>query len=103
VAAISHLPLAAAAALVNLVAEQPDKDLMTRAAASGWRDTTRVASGDPILGVDMFTTNKVAVLKMLKAFRQSLLDLEKLIKAGEAEKIGEVLAKAKKFRDAIYG
>ncbi|MBU1026640.1 MAG: prephenate dehydrogenase/arogenate dehydrogenase family protein, partial [Candidatus Margulisbacteria bacterium] len=48
VAAISHTPLAAAAALVNSVANAPKaKEEMKSCAASGFRDTTRIASGDP--------------------------------------------------------
>jgi prephenate dehydrogenase len=102
VAGISHLPLAVAAALVNTVAGDPEKGLMAQVAASGFRDTTRVASGDPILGVDMFTTNKKAVLKMIGSFKRSITSLEKLIKEGSGEKIREELEKAKKFRDALY-
>ncbi len=102
VAAISHVPLAAAVSLVNVVASEPQKELMMKCAASGFRDTTRIASGDPILGVDMFTTNKKAVLKMLGAFKKSLSNLEKLIKEGNGEKIREELEKAKSFRDSIY-
>ncbi len=102
VAGISHMPLAVAASLVNAVAGEEQHELMARTAASGFRDTTRIASGDPILGVDMFTTNKKAVLKLLGAFKRSLAGLEKLIKEGNGEKIREELEKAKAFRDAIY-
>jgi prephenate dehydrogenase len=102
VAAISHMPLAVAAALVNAVANEPEKELMSKCASSGFRDTTRIASGDPVLGVDMFTTNQKAVLKMLGEFKKSLLNLEKLIKTGNGEKIREELEKAKSFRDTIY-
>jgi len=102
VAAISHMPLAVAAALVNAVAGEAEKELMVKCASSGFRDTTRIASGDPILGVDMFTTNKRAVLKMIGDFKRSLANLEKLIKEGNGEKIHEELEKAKSFRDAIY-
>ena len=103
VAAISHMPLAVAASLVNTVAVEPQKDLMAKCAASGFRDTTRIASGDPILGVDMFTTNRKAVLKMIGAFKKSLSSLEKLVKEGNGEKIREELEKAKNFRDSIFG
>lgn len=103
VAAISHMPLAVAASLVNAVAVDPQNDLMAKCAASGFRDTTRIASGDPILGVDMFTTNRKAVLKMIGAFKKSLSSLEKLVKEGNGEKIREELEKAKNFRDSIFG
>ena len=102
VAAISHMPLAVAAALVNAVADEPEKDIMAKCAASGFRDTTRIASGDPVLGVDLFTSNKKSILKMIGAFKKSLNNLEKLIKDGNGEKIIEELEKAKRFRDSIY-
>jgi prephenate dehydrogenase len=102
VAAISHLPLAVAAALVNTVAAEPEQALMARSASSGFRDTTRVASGDPILGVDMFLTNKKSVLKMIGSFKKALNALEKLIRSGQGEEMKAELEKAKQFRDAIY-
>jgi prephenate dehydrogenase len=104
VAGISHMPLAVAAALVNTVEyAEKGKDEMMRCAASGFRDATRIASGDPVLGVDMFTTNKKAVLKMLSAFKKALSRIEKIIKEGNAEKIEKELELAKIFRDSIYG
>jgi prephenate dehydrogenase len=102
VAAISQLPLAVAAALVNTVAAEPEQKLMAQAASSGFRDTTRVASGDPILGVDMFLTNKKSVLKMLGGFKKALSALEKLIRGGQGEEIKAELEKAKQFRDSLY-
>lgn len=104
VAGISHMPLAVAAALVNAVCDsEKAKDEMKLCAASGFRDTTRIASGDPILGVDMFTTNKKAVLQTLSAFKKSLSRLEKLIKEGDSDEIEKELERAKNFRDSIYG
>jgi len=102
VAAISHMPLAVAAALVNTVADETEKELMAKVASSGFLDTTRIASGDPILGVDMFKTNQKAILKMIKAFKKTLSHLEELIKEGNGEKINQELEKAKKFRDSIF-
>ncbi|MFA5183289.1 MAG: prephenate dehydrogenase/arogenate dehydrogenase family protein [Syntrophales bacterium] len=103
VAAVSHLPLALAASLVNVIGGEEQKELMGKCAASGFRDTTRVASGDPILGVDMFTTNKKAILKMIGSFKRSLSVLEGLIKEGNGEKIREELARAKQYRDSLFG
>jgi len=103
VAGISHMPLAVAAALVNSVADTIKGNReMKECAASGFRDTTRIASGDPELGIDMFTTNKDSVLRMLSAFKKSLVKIEKAIKAGNIRVIGAELAKAKEFRDSIY-
>lgn len=104
VAGISHMPLAVATALINTIADsEKGKDEMKTCAASGFQDTTRIASGDPVLGIDMFTTNKKAVLKQLSAFKKSLSKMEKLIKEGDVPKIEAELKKAKDFRDTIYG
>jgi prephenate dehydrogenase len=102
VAAISHMPLAVAAALVNTIGGEEEKNLMLKCAASGFRDTTRIASGDPILGVDMFKTNQKAVLKMIKAFKKALSSLEGMIKEGKGEELYQELEKAKKLRDSIF-
>lgn len=101
VGGISHLPLAAAAVLVNLAAESEQKEIMGRCAASGFKDTTRIASGDPILGRDMFLTNQKAMLRHLKEYRAKLMELEKFIKAGDEKGIEDLLSKAKHFRDGL--
>ena len=103
VAGISHLPLAVAAALVNTVENSKiAKNEMKKTASSGFRDTTRVASGEVELGREIFIDNKKAILAQLKAFRANLGDLEKAIQSGNSKKIETLLAKAKKSRDGLY-
>jgi len=103
VAGISHMPMAVAAALVDSVSGAGKlSDELSRFAASGFRDTTRIASGDPQLGTDMFTTNKKAVLDSLGAFKKSLSEIEKLIKEGDPAKIHEKLSNIRNFRDSMY-
>jgi prephenate dehydrogenase len=103
VAGISHMPVAVAAALVDSVirAGRSTSD-MKKLAASGFRDTTRIASGDPKLGTDMFVTNKKAVLASLNSFKKSLSEIEMLIKRGDHAAIQEKLSKIKNFRDSMY-
>jgi len=66
VAAISHLPLLTAASLVEAVAggtDGPREDWAAGAAlaAGGWRDSTRVARGDEVMGAGIVTTNAEAI------------------------------------------
>lgn len=66
VAGISHLPLLVAAALVEAVAGGPDGSaadwpVAATLAASGWRDATRLARGDVIMGAGIVTTNADAI------------------------------------------
>jgi prephenate dehydrogenase len=76
-AGISHLPLVVAAALVESVfgpgaraADPADTAEAARLlAASGWRDTTRLARGDPAMGAGILATNAPAVARRLRALR----------------------------------
>jgi prephenate dehydrogenase len=102
VAGISHLPLAVAASLVSTVAGSRDRGKFAAVASSGFRDTTRVASGSPIMGVDLFVTNRKAVLKMIGLFKKSLNGLEAKIKRGNSKAISRLLSGAKSFRDRVY-
>jgi prephenate dehydrogenase len=75
---------------------------MMEFAASGFCDTTRIASGDPDLGTGMFVTNKKAVLASINAFKKSLAEIEKLIRQGNAAMIREKLLQLKDLRDSMF-
>lgn len=71
VAAISHLPLIVAAALVDAVAGAPDETrdgwpTASELAASGWRDMTRLARGDVDMGSGIVTTNAAHIAARLR-------------------------------------
>jgi prephenate dehydrogenase len=87
VAGISHLPLVAAAALVEAVAgttpgETPS-DWPTAAglASSGWRDATRLARGDVAMGAGIIATNAPAIAgrihDLVEALEAWLAELER--------------------------
>lgn len=73
VAAISHLPLVMAAALVESVAgsgvgsPSPDWPTAATLAASGWGDTTRLARGDATMGAGFIATNGPAIADRVRA------------------------------------
>ena len=78
VAAISHLPLVLAAALVEAVAggngpSRADWPLARELSATGWRDMTRLARGDPVMGAGIAATNATAVAERVRAV-QAVLD-----------------------------
>jgi prephenate dehydrogenase len=77
VSAISHLPLIVAAALVESVTSGGDgpADLWPIAsslAAGGWRDTTRVALGDPSMGAAIAVTNASELSARVRDLRDAL-------------------------------
>ncbi len=98
-ATVSHLPYLAAVALTGMVDEGEDRELKMLLAAGGFRDLTRVASGDPRMSRDMVFTNRDAVLVALRRFREQLDSLESLLE--EPNSLLERAQAAKRARDGI--
>jgi prephenate dehydrogenase len=61
-------------------------------AASGFRDTTRVAAGDPDLWADILLSNRLAVTGSLQAANQRLRDLLGLLEDGDPVAVAAWLA-----------
>jgi prephenate dehydrogenase len=92
VAAISHLPYAVAATLVRAVDTSGD-ELAWALAASGFRDTTRVAASDVDMMLDTLLTNRAAMLDWLDAFSDQLAVLRAaLANDNEADLRGQLAA-----------
>jgi prephenate dehydrogenase len=74
VATISHVPLLAAAALVEAMTADPawHDGGAPALAASGWRDTTRVAGGSPAMGAGIVATNATELAPRLRALRAAI-------------------------------
>ncbi len=62
VAAVSHLPHLVAAALVQTVTGAGEMELVKTLAAGGFRDSTRIALGNPEVWRDIFISNRDALL-----------------------------------------
>lgn len=101
VAFISHLPHLVAVALANVLAEVPQGESYLSLAAGGFRDTTRVASGNPLIWRDIFLSNSRAVLEALAFFRLQLKRLEEAVRDGKGGEILHLLEKAKQLRDTL--
>ena len=83
VATVSHLPLVVAAALVEAMAATEAWPEARALAASGWRDMSRLARGDPEMGAGILATNADEVARRLRELRSALDDwLTMLERAG---------------------
>jgi prephenate dehydrogenase len=100
VAAISHLPYLAAAGLVNAVAAGNDP-LAWALAASGFRDTTRVAASDAGVFLDILMTNRAAVLTWLELYSREVERLRDALTAGDERTLRETLAQASALRNGL--
>jgi prephenate dehydrogenase len=98
VAGVSHLPMLLAAALTETLAEADDWPTMARLAAGGYRDTTRVAAGDPVMWRDIALANRAALLTRLDAFTATLARLRASIARGDAAEIEAALRAAQAAR-----
>ena len=99
VAAVSHVPYLAAVALTRLIAADEDKDLMMLLAAGGYRDLTRIASGNPTMSRDMVTGNEGAVREAIQGLKGQLESLEDLLDS--PEDLLTAAWDAKRTRDAF--
>jgi prephenate dehydrogenase len=96
VAATSHVPHAVAAALAGGL----PADLLALA-ASGFRDTTRIAAGDPDLWAAIFRANRPAALTGLRRVADRLDEFRRLLEADDGPGLVRFLAEGKQVRDAL--
>lgn len=69
VGGVSHLPLLASLALAETVTDSAEWPEARGLAAQGWRDTTRLARGDPVLGAAILSGNAAALADWLERYR----------------------------------
>ncbi len=99
VAAISHLPYVLAVALVLAVARLGETDAMVwQLAASGFRDTSRLAGSDVDMMLDILMTNRAAIGEMLACASSQLCHLADLIARGDEESLRALLTLARALR-----
>ena len=100
VAGISHLPFMLSTALIDLVSRSPAWKEMAPLAATGFRDISRLASGDALMHRDICMTNRDALARWLEEAAQWLLDTRDLIEAGEADQLLDLFTRARDAREA---
>ena len=93
-ASVSHLPHVLASLLMMLPA-RGDLDV----SATGFRDATRLASGDPEMWRDILITNRRAILAAIDSLDEDLCHIRDLLVVGDAPGLEKFLAAAKKRRD----
>ncbi|HEY9224436.1 prephenate dehydrogenase [Variovorax sp. N23] len=102
-AAVSHLPHLLAFAFINGIAEQPDGARMLERAGPGFRDFSRIAASDPAVWRDILLANREQVLLQSQAFRKTLMQLEALLAAGDAQALEEAIEAARRTRSQWRG
>ncbi|MEE9247371.1 MAG: prephenate dehydrogenase [Dehalococcoidia bacterium] len=102
VAAVSHLPIILASALVSIATTSQSWREMSRLASSGFEDSTRLASTDPSMSVGIFLTNREALEHWIDRFIKELEGYKELLKADE-EELENDLARVREARERWLG
>ena len=97
----SHLPHMLAFSLVNyLVNQNPTASIY---AGGGFKDFSRIASGDAIMWRDICLQNKDQIISHLKGYQSTLNDLLQAIGDENSEELEHLFTTAKKTRDSWLG
>jgi len=98
VARISHYPhaMAVLTAEVGLALGDP-----LRLAGGGFRDTSRVASGDPAMWAEIMIENRDALGNVLREAQHSLRDMLVILEESDNEGLQQYLTRVKAARDEV--
>lgn len=102
VGAISHLPHMIAVSLVNQVrVYNENNELYESLAAGGFRDITRIASGDPIVWRDILINNRIVLLELLRDWSAETAKFADMLEKADGEAIKEAFQTAGEFRSRM--
>ncbi len=97
-AAVSHFPHMLAFALMQGLMAQPEGEHYLALGGPGFRDTTRIAAGDPELWTDVLLANATAVNAQAKWFETSLLKIQGLLASEDREGLRAFITQASQRR-----
>ncbi len=102
VGAISHVPHVISAALVNLAAQNETEDKkLTKVAAGGFRDITRISSSSEELWQGIVSANKTEVLSLLNQYETILNQFRETLLSEDADGLKAFFRSAREFRGQL--
>ena len=96
----SHLPHAVASAVAHWVLDPRQPLEVAQLCAGGFRDTSRIASSSPEMWRDIALANRKNLARQLGGLAKSLLQLQRLLQAGDVAGVETFYRTAKERRDA---
>jgi len=100
-AATSHMPHLVAFSVVDMLSRHSNRDNVFRYSAGGFRDFTRIASGDPEMWRDICLSNDVEIGEILDELIQHLGDVRQLVATKQGTALEEIFVNSKKTRDGL--
>jgi len=99
VAVVSHVPHLTAASLMGVAADRADEHAaLLRLAAGGFRDMTRVASGQPDIWLDVCAENRPAILSAMDALIERLGEMREIVRTDSRDDLHARLSRARDAR-----
>ncbi len=98
VAGVSHLPMLLSAAFVTTTTKSRAWSEMAKLAAGGYRDFSRLASGNPEMNRDICLTNQEKIVDWLDRYIEVLKGYRHLV-VEDSEELAEMLAQARQARE----
>ncbi len=95
----SHLPHVVAMTLAGLVLDPKQPKALAGLCATGFRDTTRIASGSPEMWRDIALANRKNLSRSVDAFMAELKKFQSALKQGDGKAVEKIFATAKQRRD----
>lgn len=95
----SHLPHVVAAELANYVLSPAHPKEQALVCATGFKDTTRIASGSPEMWRDIVMANRKNLGRVLGVFIEDLQEFQLALERDDVKAIEEFFIKAKQRRD----
>jgi len=95
----SHLPHIVAAGLANYILSPAHPPEQAELCATGFRDTTRVASGSPEMWRDIVMMNRKHLLRVIGVFVEDLQEFALALERNDAGAVTEFFETAKARRD----
>ena len=97
VAAASHLPFLLSTSLVGCTSKSANWEDIAQLASSGYRDISRLASGDTVMHRDICLTNNQPIISWIDAFIKELYEFRNIL----ADEAGPDSEKVKKVFDDV--
>ncbi len=98
VAGVSHLPMLISAAFVSNTMGSPSWLEMAKLAAGGYRDLSRLASGNPEMNRDICLSNQEEIIRWIDCYIEELVKYRALIEQ-DGEGLRDALARAREARE----
>jgi prephenate dehydrogenase len=102
VAGVSHLPMLLSAAFVTTTTKSRSWSEMAKLTSGGYRDFSRLASGNPEMNRDICLTNQERIVDWLDRYIEVVKGYRHMV-AEDSEELAEMLAQARQARERWLG